>query len=327
MRDKIVYIYPKYPNFYPNERRLMTWRIHLSNQAIHHLDILPGTPALLAVWTRRDRVGYYDLATGALHEERILEPPENSDRTGEAWRAFLAGLTAPNGVYLPLVHMSGVTIFSGDAGQRHLYRAGDSGLFYAEAGVETALEVVEGTAFEGVAFDATTGVSAALDEVGKLHLYDKDDRVGQFDIGLQPPLELLPSIAIADGGTAFVSDGLGIVKVDAKGQAQKRLAVPYHIGKLACSPDGRHVATSDLDTGVVRIYSGEALLPTHQRFGIDLLASATQVQLLADLPPDKAALSALAVHNAGELAFSLSGVVCVADVSQMDEVPRPQALS
>jgi hypothetical protein len=86
------------------------------------------------------------------------------------------------------------------------------------------------------------------------------------------------------------------------------------------------LATSDAEAGVIRIYHGESLVPTHQKFAIDLVARATQVQLLADLPPLDTIARALTVHAKGVIAFAMSGVVCVTDVSQMDELPRPRKL-
>ncbi|WP_347259140.1 hypothetical protein, partial [Methylocaldum sp.] len=57
------------------------------------------------------------------------------------------------------------------------------------------------------------------------------------------------------------------------------------------------------------------LTPIRQRFAIELVAEAFQVQLLADMPPVQAALSALALADDGLLAFAMSGVICLTDIS------------
>ncbi|MBC7812483.1 MAG: hypothetical protein H7175_15120, partial [Burkholderiales bacterium] len=106
----------------------------------------------------------------------------------------------------------------------------------------------------------------------------------------------------------------------------KRLNTHYFINMMACSANGAVLATSDSEAGVVRVYDGVELLPTRQRHAIDLVATATQVQLMADLPPLSIALSALTIDDNGVLAFAMSGVVCVTEISKMDALPRPQPL-
>jgi len=81
-----------------------------------------------------------------------------------------------------------------------------------------------------------------------------------------------------------------------------------------------------METNVIRAYSGSDLTPTHQRHAIDLLADATQIQLLADLPPAQVAVSALTVTSKGVIAFALAGVICISDMSHMTALPRPQKL-
>jgi hypothetical protein len=62
--------------------------------------------------------------------------------------------------------------------------------------------------------------------------------------------------------------------------------------------------------------------PRYQRHAEDLMAKATQVQLLADPPPQMVALSSLAINTKGVLAFALAGVVCVTDTEQMNMLPQ-----
>ena len=82
--------------------------------------------------------------------------------------------------------------------------------------------------------------------------------------------------------------------------------------------------TSDGEAGVLRVYKANDLSLTHQRFAIDLVAEATQVQLLADLPPLDTGISGLTLDDSGNVAFVMAGVVCASDLTYMDEVPRPQ---
>jgi len=49
---------------------------------------------------------------------------------------------------------------------------------------------------------------------------------------------------------------------------------------------------------------------THQRFVSDLMSTARQVQLMADLPPVRAALSALTCDGEEHIAFAVTGQVC-----------------
>jgi hypothetical protein len=103
--------------------------------------------------------------------------------------------------------------------------------------------------------------------------------------------------------------------------AKRTRDLGYTVRLIACSPDGQTLATCDMDIGLIRVYRGPTLHLTHQRFAIDLISEATQVQLLAELPPAFVAPGALKVDNSGRLALSMSGVVCVSDLSYMDEVP------
>jgi hypothetical protein len=155
-----------------------------------------------------------------------------------------------------------------------------------------------------------------------LHLYQQNVRIGAFDIGLQLQNDLQPNLAIARGSAAlYTSDGQQLVMTDVNGEVLMRIDPHHLLGEIACSPDGRWVATSDLETGVIRVYDGATLLPLYQRFAIDLLANATQLQLLADMPPAQVAASALTIGDDGALAFALSGVICVTEVEALDRLP------
>lgn len=305
----------------------MSWRLHLTNQAIQSLDILDGEPRILAVWSRRNRVAYYDLQSGAPLGEMSFEVPVVEDRQDETWRTFLNVLTAPNDAYLPVISSPSISVLTTDDGRMHLYYTGDSTLSLETDGTETPLEVDDGVMFRAVALDRFLGLSAAVDTEGKLHVYQQHIRVGAFDLGLVIDDDLRLSIAISRGGGAiFVTDGRRIVLTDSSGRVRKRIETHYFIGEMTCSPDGKLLITSDMDTGVLRVYGGTQLQPLHQRFAIDLIAEATQLQLIADLPPMMVALSALTIDNQKNIAFAMSGVICVTHTQYMDDLPRPQPL-
>jgi hypothetical protein len=305
----------------------MAWRIHLTNQAIPALEILPGKMPLLAVWTQRDRVAYFDLETGTPAGEQTHSLSSMESRQNPRWVEFVAALTAPNGAYLPGVSTPlGRVYLTGDGRMRVCHVRG-ADLFLEIDGKELQLDAGEAEAFLAVGLDRFLGLIAALDESGKLHIYQQHIPVGVFDFGLTADEDYQPNIAVAFGGGAlFVTDGRRIVLTDSSGKTRKQLPVHYFIRRIACSPNGRYLATSDGETGVVRVYSGTDLTITHQRHAIDLVLAATQVQLLADIPPMGTALGPLAVDNQGHVAFAMSGVACLTDLTQMDALPRPQTL-
>jgi len=303
----------------------MAWRVHLTNQAIQRLDILKGKPSLLAVWTRRDRVHCFNLNTGAEVGEQTINGGKSDERKSAAWQVFLKGLTAPNNAPLPQVRVGGLTILTTDDGLMRLY-ASDGTLSVEIEGKEIPLET-GGKGVIAVGLDRFLGLVAALDEDGKLHIFQQHIPVGVFDMELDLETGVMPAVVLARGGAAiFVTDGRKIIRTDSGAKSRKVFEAHYFIGRMACSPDGSLLAASDTDNGVIRLYNGKDLTPTHQRHAIDLLAEATQVQLIADLPPENIALSALAVSDKGLLAFAMSGVVCVTEGDQMDALPRPQAL-
>lgn len=302
----------------------MAWRVHLTNQAIQRLDILPGKPLLLAAWTQRDRATYFDLESGIEMGEHLHKAVS---RQSDKWSEFAASLVAPNGAFLPLIRTAQTTIYTTEDGRMRLFNMGSTNISLEIEGKDLPLEVKGASDFIALAFDRVMGVVAALDEKGKLHLYQQHIRVGAFDLKIKLDDDYQPALTIADGGAAvFVAAGREIILTDAGGRVKKRIGVHYFIGRMACSPDGKLLVTCDTETGVIRIYDGEDLTPTHQRHAIDLLHNAQQMQLIADFPPASAAPNTLTINNAGMLAFTISGVVCATALKQMDALPRPQAL-
>jgi hypothetical protein len=288
----------------------MTWRIHLTNQAIQHLYIMPGKPPVLAVWVRKRHVYFYDLPHGTRLDERTLPRPPRAPRSSEAWQAYLDTLKPPDEThYLPHVPLGSMDIYSTDDGKLRLYRT-SKGLHLAIDHTEDRLPIIDARRFVALDIDRALGTIVALDETGRLHIYRQNLRIGAFDIGLNSDRMLRPAVVVVEGS----------------GHVQHTLDVHYDIGRMTCSPGGGMVLTADRQSGVLRAYQGDSLILTHQKFAIDLVADATQKQLMADLPPMGTAISAMTAYSRGRLVFAMSGVVCATDVTRMDEVPRPKAL-
>jgi hypothetical protein len=319
-----VTLNPNYPKVSQIEGERMAWRVHLTNQAIQHLDILPSKPTLLIAWTQRDRATYFELESGIeLGEHTHKAVSRQSDKWGE----FAASLVAPNGAYLPYIRTAQATIYTTEDGRMRLFHSGDTDLTLEVEGQNLPLEVKGANRFRALAFDRFLGVLTALDEKGRLHLYQQHIRAGAFDLKMKPDSEFVPGLAISEGGAAiFVSNGQEIVLTDTSGQVKKRQSVHYFIGRIACSPDGKLLVASDSETGVIRVYEGADLTPSYQRHAIDLLHKADQLQLIADFPPANAAPGTLVIGSNGALAFTISGVVCATSLKQMDALPRPQPL-
>jgi len=305
----------------------MSWRLHLTNQAITDLQIISGESSLVVVWLRPNRAHFFDLAHGTQIGDARLEPPDHTDRQGEHWLTFISGLNAPNNSTLPIIRLASITIHTTDDGRMRLYHIGAADLHLDENGREEKLNTDEATEFVSVALDRFLGLIAALDSAGKLHVFQQHIRVGAFDMNVKLTADARAHVAISrGGGSIFVTDGSQLLLTDSSGQARHRTILNYYVRLMACSPNGRYLVTCDIDIGVIRVYDGTDLIPTHQRFAIDLMARATQLQLIADLPPAFVAPNAIAIDDNGVIAFSMSGVICVTDLSQMDALPRPQTL-
>jgi len=304
----------------------MAWRVHLTNQAIRQLHILPSKQPTLAAWTQRNRVQFYDIESGHLLEERTLPAAPTEPRQSQAWQAYVGSLSRVEGSqYLPHVRTRQADIYTTDDGKLRLYRQSDGRVFMETDGAEEELE--EAQDFITLDLDRALGTVVGLDEACKLHIYQQNLYIGAFDIGLEVDPDLRAAVVISRGtNNVYATDGQRLVAVDTNGTVQKTLQTHYYIGRVAASSGGSMVITSDMDSGVLRVYHGNGLVLTHQRFAIDLVAEASQIQLMADLPPVSTAISAIAAHTRGTLAFAMSGVVCVTDVSHMDEIPRPKAL-
>jgi hypothetical protein len=303
----------------------MAWRVHLADDSIYRLDILKGKPDVLCAWFAGDRVAYYDLATGVALGRVVFDAPplETADREGDAWTDFLATLRAPNGALLPLVRLPQLTIHQTTDGAFRLYDDGH-GLTVHQGASETPLSAAD-THLVTVMLNRETGTVAALDDRGKLYLLGTDRAPRIADIALQPDAHTVSELVLADeGGVLFASDGYRVVRARADGGLDRQRVMAYYVSRLACSPDGERCATSDAETGIIRIYQGPNLTFERQKFAIDLYAAADPVQLLEDMPTPRLAVSALALD--GEtLAFAMEGMITVTHLSEMEQMPQAQS--
>ncbi|MDQ7024680.1 MAG: hypothetical protein Q9P44_03895 [Anaerolineae bacterium] len=306
----------------------MTWRIHLTNQAIQRLHILAGQPVILSVWTKQNRVHHYDMENGTLLAEDAIPPAPNKARSSHTWQEYVGQLTGPNSAYyLPFIQTRSTDIHVTDDGKLRLYHLSDDRLFMETDGAEEEIRLVGGKRLLTLDLDRALGMFAGLDENLHLHIYQQNMRVGVFDIGLNADADLRPVVAVARGGANIVAtDGRRLVVIDPSGTVLRKQELHYYVGRMSASPNGGMIVTSDMESGVIRAYKSDKLTLTHQRFAIDLVIASNQVQLLADLPPIGTAVSALVAHARGEFAFAMSGVVCMSSVEYMDEVPRPNRL-
>lgn len=304
----------------------MAWRLHLSDRTIKRLDILTGTPTLLAAWTQANRVTFLDLQNGSQREDRTLDMPVSEDRALPAWAQFVAALTASNGVCLPSVRAPRTLVQASIDGKYRLYQTFPTEsapqVFLDVDGREAPLEL-DGVSFSALVMARSSGFIAALDAEAKLHLYRQHVRVGVFDTGLQVDEEFRPTLAISDDGSVLaLTDGRSVVLTDAEGAQRKRVDLHYRLGALTSSADGKRFVVSDLDANVIRIYDAD-LAPTHQRYAVDLLAEAKKSQLFASSAMSSAALGPLAISSKGVLAFALAGTICVTSLARMKANPKP----
>lgn len=302
----------------------MSWRVHLANQAIQSLHVIPATSPLLVVWTRPTLAHLYDLETGVVMGDVRTPTPPSVPFADAGWQDYLRGLSAlQTGMSLPYVRAKTTDVLLTDNGKQRLYFQNGRELYFDDDGDVRAMPLAGVKRLLDVAFDRQLAHTVAVDEGGRLHVFQQGDALGVYDIGLQVAETGRALLAISRGGNQiFASDGQRVVVMGANGKLRKQVRVHYEVGRMSCSPSGSLLAMSDRESGVIRVYKGDDLLLTHQKFAIELIASADQVQLLADLPPATATVGALVAFTQGMIAFAMSGVVCMTDVTYMDELPR-----
>ena len=296
----------------------MSWRIHLTNQAIRDLLILSARQPLLVVWTASDRVEFFDVATGVANGFRKFPPaPASDDYFGEEWQAVLSLLTDSYGrVSLPRARIRQYRILSSENGDVRLLNTADNRLYLLKEGKVRMLQTSQIPL--AVDMHGPSASVAILDAEGSLIIARDGETVESFSIGLNPVSSAGAVLVCSqERDHIFASDGQRLVLTNLTGRVIGQRDLHYRLGRVACSPSGNMLATTDNEAGLIRVYNGIELRSTFQRFAQDLIAESQQLQLLADMPPNSAAISALALGDNGEFAFAVSGMVCLTDVKNM----------
>lgn len=318
----------------------MAWRLLLSERPIRRLDILPGKPSLVAAWTSipaadsgrmLERVAFHDLSSGTKADERTLDQPVGIDKD-DVWRTYLLTLTAPNKDMLPIVRTGRGLLLSArtSASRALLTPTGSLVTVRDEDGKITETPLGYSAALPPAAFDfdrangpsGAAGMLAALDTAGQVHLFKAGVRLGVYPTPLVLTDDLQPALALTDMGSLYVTDGRRLCAVEANGTLRRTLDLHYPAGALACSPDGRLVAVTDLESHVLRVYGADLTL-THQRFAVDLLADARRTQLIGGMTLAGTAVGAIAITNKGVVTFAVGGALCATNLTRMKALPAP----
>jgi hypothetical protein len=305
----------------------VAWRLHLSTQPLSAVQILSAEAPLIAAWDSRHNVHYYSHYDATPSgEQRFNRQYLPGDLDDEFWRELVAGLRAPNGVFLPTVFLGGLNLFQSRDGRLRLYHFQDGSLILEIEGQYVALHREQDGRFLVAGLDRALGMCAAVDDKGQLHVFQQHIRVGTYDVGLSLGVEARLNLHLPDGlGRLLMGDGEDVMLVDSAGRVMHTLQAHFSVGPIAIAPGGQYVLLGDIDDSVIRLYDRE-LRPTHQKHAIDLMAAARQVQLMASLPGRKAGLSAVDISDRGDVAFALGGVVCATDVKALDLLPQPRSL-
>jgi hypothetical protein len=296
------------------------WRLHISNSAIANLDWVAGKPALLSVWLRDNRVGFYAQETGIHHTDLQFTLPA-ADAPADVWSAFAASLKAPNLTVLPHAIISGAQLWTvDDGGALMVYRGG------ASLSLIRPEQVTQNLTFDvtplALVFDAASLTAVAIDRLGSVMIGTVTGSIRTVKPGFNPDADLPVRMAAAPGLTRIaISDGTHLAILDSRGKIVAEQDLAYICGELALFPDSKHLLTYDGDSRVIRAYSTEDLTLVGQKFTSDLLGGARKTQLIADPPPKHAAVNALACGPDGVFAFAVMGHVCSATLEHLR--PKP----
>ncbi len=300
----------------------MAWRLYLSDRPIRRLDILPDKPSLLAAWTLADRVTYLDLQTGALAGEATLSALDLTVRHGKAADEQRKQYTASNLMCLPQIKSAHGMLYNNRDGTVQLYIIGNRELILVEGDAETPLDLEKSARPLLVAMDPVQILVGVLTTAGKLILYDRAQRLGTFDTGLTFEVDNRPALILnAQANLILISNGQRAVVMDKTGKIQHTTETPFGVGAVASSPDGKYVIMSDLESNVLRVYSGKTLVPTHQRFAVDLIADSKRAQLMSGSFIPNAAIGPVGINAKGTVVFAMSGMICVTSIAKMKPLP------
>ena len=307
----------------------MAWRVHLTNQAIRQLNWLSHRKPTVVAWTHPELAYVFDLVDGKQLEKKITPSPPRSGEMNDAWRIWEDQLKVlPQQLSLPQITTKAQTIYTTDDANVRLYRSNGSKLTLRIHDQIFLLDTSKFSSISALGFDFQFGTTIILDSDGRVHIYQQEVYLGQFEIGLELQTDFLSDLAIPHGGAYFyATDGNRIIKVDANGEVILSTETHYRVAQIACSPKGEYLVAIDTESGLIRVYESDTLQLRYQKFGIDLLVQANPIQLMEEIPSESVAIGSVLIHDNAMLAFTMSGVVCGTSFEEMDAIPPRMSTS
>lgn len=305
----------------------MAWRLQFADRAVYAVQLLPGDPGLVAIFSMPQTVHFFDKLTGASHGAMQYAPLNASDEPGSpAWREFTAHLRAPGGVVFPNIDAGIGIVHSSHDGHVHLVHLRNGCLMLDIEGRVAPLNHPEdGAAFVAAALDRELGTVAALDDRGSLHFFQQHISMGQYAVShdsmSEPKRVLLPDAA----DRVWVIEPGHVQVIDLAGRTLARAATPESSGQAAVSPDAQLLVLVEASLERITVFDGD-LLPMRRANMLDLLENAMPVQLLeqAGWVADSDAL--IATDELGFVAFCWGGWLCVTTLDEFAPLPRPRLL-
>lgn len=299
----------------------MAWRIQLSTRPVRRLDLLIAKPSIVVAWVQAERAIYLHSETGNKQGDQTFKFSEAASLDGAVWRTLIETAKAPNGLYLPYFRAGRLVVYATHDGTLRAGSVRGQDWFIEAGGARTTIMPDDGAPFVCGAMAATSGMFVLLDAKGRVHRYKGSMRESITPTTLDFGGDYQADLRVADNGELIVaSDGRRLALLDAEGTLIKGMEPHYTLGAFAVTPDGKGVATADLDTNVIRLYGGRGMTLTHQRYVSDLLFDAQQDDLISG-GTSSAAIGALALNPKASMAFSVAGTVSMLGLGSL-RVPK-----
>lgn len=298
----------------------MHWQLHIASQPFRSIFILPGKPAQLAVSETRQKIRFYDLISGAHYLDLELDLKLLDHDSPEERREALNQLKAPNGMFLPVVEFQDRRVHTTMDGSLRLIQ--DAGLILEIDDQTLPLDISPEQTVVAVDFDRDLGTIAALTDDHVLYVYQQQTRINTILLEDDLPVRIFIK---AGGNEIVLVYPEKLCLLDMKGRIICQRDLHYTIGPVVLSPAGNWLAVADADYQLIRLYNQE-LVPVRQQHAVDLITTARQLQLFTNIPAPAAPISALDITDSGVIAFGMAGVLCVAQVEMLTELPQTRPL-
>lgn len=300
----------------------MHWQQHIASQPLRRLNILNGNPDQIAVTETRQKIRFYDLATGASYPDLEISLNLLDNDTPEERREGLSQLKAPNGSFLPFVDFQSSHLYTSfDGSLRLIHDLGD-GLTLEIDDQSIPLDIPREKSVTQVALDRDLGSVAAVTDDHLLYVFQQQTQVNTVFLDAAPILKVFIKMG---GSEIVVVYPEKLVLMDTLGKILFSQNIHFAVGSVAMSPSGDWLAIGDADHQLLRLYNHD-LVPVRQQHAIDLITTAHRLQLFATMPAPAAPISALDITDGGVLAFAVAGVLCAAPVGMLRELPQPRLL-